>query len=310
VIKANKAELKFARWRLDANRKLVKKNFVAEEKLQEAEKDFGKAKTAVASSQFLSDATWAITNAVKLFPEYVREYLGRKELQTNVLERKLSAAEEEIAKCRRDLKRAILRSPINGVVLKRLVKNEQVLPGGAVLLEIGDLSDLQVTANILSQDVLGIRKGNAVDIRGPSLGETPLKGTVVRIKPAGITKISSLGVEQQRVPVVIGFQEGALKTLAKADRSLGVDYRVHVRVYTQEKTDARIIPRTSLFRGTGQKWEIYTVQDGKARLMPVGIGLMNDREAEIRKGLKPGDTVIVAPPNDLKDGDSVRILPG
>jgi multidrug efflux pump subunit AcrA (membrane-fusion protein) len=160
-------------------------------------------------------------------------------------------------------------------------------------------------ADILSQDVVVIRPGNPVDIYGPSIGAAPIQGTVVRVKPAGFTKVSSLGVDQQRVPVVIAFNRDAFEKWKKEGRTLGLAYRVRVRVYTEEKKNVVKIPRTALFRGADQRWEVFCVRNTKAVRIPVTLGIINDDEAEITQGLKAGDAVVVAPPKALHDGERV-----
>jgi HlyD family secretion protein len=88
--------------------------------------------------------------------------------------------------------------------------------------------------------------------------------------------------------------------------TLGLAYRVRVRIYTQEKTDVLKIPRTALFRGTDSQWQVFSVKNGSAALVPVTLGIVNAEEAEIREGLKAGETLIVAPPKGLRNGDQVN----
>ncbi len=167
------------------------------------------------------------------------------------------------------------------------------------------MEDLQVTADILSQDAVTVRPGNPVDIHGPSIGAIPISGTVKRIKPAGFTKVSSLGVDQQRVPVVISCKPGALAQLKEKGYTLGLSYRVRARIYTEEKKDVLKVPRTALFRGGKNQWRVFTVGNGRAVLTPVTLGIVNDQEAEVTEGLRDGDSVVVAPPKSLQAGDRI-----
>jgi HlyD family secretion protein len=260
----------------------------------------------VASARFMSKATWAITAAAELLPNYIEERLSLKHLETDVLNHRVDGARAEQEMAVRRLKRATIKSPVDGIVLRRLVKNEEYLAAGTLLMEIGDMRELEVTADILSQDVVTVRPGNAVDIYGPSIGDSSIRGTVSHIKPAGFTKVSSLGVDQQRVPVNIAFDPDALKHLKEGGRTLGLAYRVRVRIYTEEKKDVLKVPRTALFRGAGHQWQVFSIKNGKAALMSVTLGIMNDDEAEIKGGLSKGDAVIVAPPKALRDGDRVK----
>jgi HlyD family secretion protein len=203
--------------------------------------------------------------------------------------------------------RSVMTSPIDGVVLERHVVNEQFLAAGTVLLTLGRLEDLEVEAEILSQDVVKIDVGDAVEIYGPAVGRAlgqGVPGKVAQIYPGGFTKISSLGVEQQRVRVVIHFDEGQLPELLKRD--LGVDFTVRVRIFTDARSDALLVPRPAIFRSPDGGWQVYVVRQGRARLQPVEVGLMNDDRVEIRAGLQADDLVVLAPESSLSDGSRVR----
>ena len=119
-------------------------------------------------------------------------------------------------------------------MLERAFSDERQVTAGTVLLKIGRLENLEVEADILSQDVVNVKEKDPVEITGPAIGPTPAHGTVKRIYPAGFTKVSSLGVEQQRVKVIIAIDPPDLARL-RNQRDLGVDYRVRVRVFTAEK---------------------------------------------------------------------------
>jgi HlyD family secretion protein len=174
-----------------------------------------------------------------------------------------------------------------------------------VLLKIGQLEELEVEADILSQDVVNVKEGNTVDITGPAIGLVAAHGTVKRIYPAGFTKVSSLGVEQQRVKVIIGIKADDLSRLRK-QRELGVDYRVRVRIFTASKEDALVAPRSALFRGGDGKWQVFVIRDGKVQLQAVETGLMNDETVEITNGLQLDELVVLAPETSLKDGARVK----
>ena len=199
-----------------------------------------------------------------------------------------------------------MQSPIDGIVLERLETNERRLAPGTVLLKIGALDALEVEADILSQDVVRIKVGQAVEIYGPAVGTQAAKGIVDAIYPAGFTKVSSLGVEQQRVKVIVKFAPEELARIEKT-QSLGVGYRVRVRVFTAEKPKTNVVPRSALFRGPDGKWQMFVVRDGKATLIGVDVGLMNDEQVEVVAGPKEGELVVLAPESTLVDG--ARISP-
>ena len=249
-------------------------------------------------------ATVAIDAATDLIPTMIKQQIANKALAVDVLKEQKAAAETRLQQAREDQKRGTMVSPVNGVVLERFIDVPQFLPAGTSLLEIGRLEDLEVEADILSLNVVDVKIGDKVEIYGPAIGEKPALGTVVKIYPAGFTKVSSLGVEQQRVKVVIRFENEELQHLL-ADRHLGVGYRVRVRVITSEKQDTIVVPRSALFRGSGSQWQLFVVRDGRAHIQDVTIGLMNDRHAEVLKGVKVGEPVVIAPETSLVDGAKV-----
>ena len=145
-----------------------------------------------------------------------------------------------------------------------------------------------------------------MNIFGAAIGIKPIRGQVVRVDPRGFTKLSSLGVEQQRVSVTIAINADDMHNLQKSGRKLGVEYRVRVRIYTATHKDTMTVPRTCLFRGDNEHWELFTVKRGRAKLLEVTVGITNDQQAEILEGLNAGDTVIVAPDASLTDGAKVK----
>ena len=204
--------------------------------------------------------------------------------------------------------RGTMHSPVDGVVLHRFVENEQQLAAGTELLTIGQLNQLQVEADILSQDVVRVQKGDPVEVYGPAVGGgvgDGVTGSVLQIYPAGFTKVSSLGVEQQRVKVIVALAPDVIQRLRKLD--VGVDFRVRVRIFTDLQSNALLVPRSALFRGPDGGWQIFVAAGHQALLRNVSVGLMNDTVAEIKDGLQEGDRVIMAPETSLSH--STRIQP-
>ncbi|TWU13778.1 putative efflux system component YknX [Symmachiella macrocystis] len=215
---------------------------------------------------------------------------------------------ETQAATQRDRKRAEIHSPVDGVVLEKMESNERVLPSGEVLLEIGQPDELEVEAEILAQDAVTIQVGFPVEISGAAIGAEPITGKVTRIYPRGFTKVSSLGVEQQRVKVVIAFDPEGLEQLKKAGRKLGIDYRVRIKIFTQQKQNALIIPRSAIFRSAAGNWQAMVVRDGAAQLVDLKIGLANDFEVEVLSGANDNEPVILAPDSSLVDGQPVETM--
>jgi len=281
----------------------------------ETEDDLDRAKLASIESDvdfrenvLVTKSLKSIQAATGLLPRMVGEIIERKSLARAVLEKEKQEAEARLRQALTQQERGVMRSAVDGVVLERAVTNEQFLPAGTVLLRIGQLERMEVEAEILSEDVVDVRQEDRVEIYGPAIGAAVGKGVagvVDRIYPTGFTKISSLGVEQQRVMVIIRFADGVLESLRR-ERDLGVDFRVRVRVFTDQKDTARVVPRSALFRGADGGWEVFAVRGGRAELQPVDVGLMNDEFAEINHGLVTDEIVVLAPESSLRTGSKVE----
>jgi HlyD family secretion protein len=191
-----------------------------------------------------------------------------------------------------------LRAPIDGVVLRRLRESEADVPQGEPLLEVANLSTLEVMADYLSSDAVRITAGMPARIEQWG-GGTPLRARVRRVEPSGFLKVSALGVEEQRVWVILEFADPRA-----AWEALGDGYRVEARVIVSDAADVLTVPVSSLFR-RGSDWAVFVVQDGRASLRKVEVNRRNGTKAEIVKGLRGGERVVVHPPDSLSDG--VRI---
>jgi HlyD family secretion protein len=157
---------------------------------------------------------------------------------------------------------------------------------------------LEIVSDLLSTDAVKVRPGQQVGIERWGGGH-PLRGRVQRIEPSGFTKISALGVEEQRVNVIINFEDPRAAWAA-----LGDAFRVEVRIIVWERGDVLKVPTSSLFR-RGEKWAVFTVQQNKAILREVEIGQRNDTDAELLSGLTEGAQVIVHPSDAVADGVAV-----
>jgi HlyD family secretion protein len=305
-VEAGKAKLDFADLSLKRVRALHRQGKVtSEEELNRAELDFVEARVQYQQYFLILRALEAVRAATQLMPAMVEQYIERKQLRRPVLSQQKAAAEARRAQIRLRQQRAVMRSPVKGVVLHRHVSDERLLAPGSPLLEIGSLDQLEVETDVLSQDVVAVAPGNRVDVYGPAVGRKPLRGTVDRIYPAGFTKLSSLGVEQQRVKVIVSLDTEDTARL-RSERRLGVGYRVHVRIYTASKPKALSIPRSALFRGAAGAWQTFAVRGNRARLQAIQVGLMNDDVVEVNDGVAEGDVVVLAPETNLTDGTLVR----
>ncbi len=193
-----------------------------------------------------------------------------------------------------------LVSPVSGLVLSVIQESETVITPGMALLEIGDPTDLEIEAEILSRDAVSMRPGDSVEIDQWG-GETPLKGRVRRVEPAAFTKISALGVEEQRVIVLSNLIDPP-----EAARSLGDRFRVEVRVAVWHSDDALVVPAGALFR-EGNEWKTFVFENGRARLTAIEAGRSDGRLTEVISGLEAGDPVLLHPPDTVRDGSAVRV---
>ncbi len=188
-------------------------------------------------------------------------------------------------------------SPVSGRILQIFHKSAGVVTAGEKLVEVGDPNKLEIVADLLSADAVRVRPGQRVIIDNWG-GDVPLTGRVLRVDPLGRTKVSALGIEEQRVDVVIDF------TPPKRPDELGHGFRVDVRIVLWEAKDVLSVPLSALFR-VGERWAVFAVVDGRARRRIVKIGRKTDRAAQVLDGLKVGDAVIAHPSDRVSDGARV-----
>jgi len=307
-VESGKAAYEYAQKHYERVEPLVATGARAAEDLDRATLERVQSRVNYKQDQLVHSAMRAMAAATNLMPTMIEQYMDNKGLAEAVLVKQKAEAAARLRQIEQDQRRGTMTSPVDGVVLSRFVFDEQFLPAGTKLLEIGRLEDLEVEAAVLSLDVVEVEPGDPVEIFGPAVGEPAARGTVKTVYPAGFTKISSLGVEQQRVKVIIQINPEDLVRLLE-ERHVEVGYRVRVRIITDQKPDALVIPRTALFRGSDNRWGVYVVRNGRVELVDVETGLGNDQEVEIIRGLNEGDLVIPAPENDLSPGQSVTCEP-
>ncbi|MBR0764479.1 HlyD family efflux transporter periplasmic adaptor subunit [Bradyrhizobium japonicum] len=287
-----------------------------EERLGMAEANLERAKAVVERAKAQSDqANIDLTRTQTLAHQgaATTQALERAELAARLADRDLRAAEfqnhaaeHEISQMRALLARYSddgsgqpeswsVASPVAGVVLKVAQESETIVQPGTVLVHIGDARDLEVVVDVLSTDAVEIRPGADVTIDHWG-GERKLKGRVRRVEPAAFTKVSTLGVEEQRVNVLIDI-------LSPPEQwaRLGDAYQVDAQITVFTRDEAMIIPSGALFR-RGDGWTVYVANDGRAELRQIELLRRSGRSAAIASGLAPAEAVIVYP--------SDRVAPG
>lgn len=276
-VRAAQIRLDYTEWEWKANERLLKAQTISDKEERASRRRYLDSSVKIEESQAMLNMSKSVQSTMDLLPGYVS----------------------------RNLERTLVKSPVTGTILKRHVWNEKVMTPGEALLDIGDLDALEITVDVLTEAAVHIELGDKVEIYGEAVGNEQLTGSIRLVEPEAFTKISSLGVEEQRVTVKIAFSQGTLKALKQSGRTLGLQYRVRVRIITQEKPDVTLVPRTALFHGVKGQWQLYKVIAGRAQLTDVHVGFMNDYESEIVDGVTSGDTVIVAPESSVSDGGRV-----
>lgn len=194
-----------------------------------------------------------------------------------------------------------VRAPAGGVVLSVITESEGVIPEGTQLMTIGDPDAIEAVVDLLSREAVRVKPGNRVEITQWG-GPDPLIGVVERVEPFGRLKVSALGIEEQRVNVIVGFEGAAAQQAAR----LGHGYQIDATVILWSSRDALRVPIGALFRAANGDWQVFVSDHGRARQRTVKLGHLSDEYAEVLEGLAAGDEVIVNPSNSLEDGAKVR----
>jgi len=248
-------------------------------------------KAGAISSDALESAETAVTSA--------EDALRAAEFAERRSEGELQLARARLAALSTSGRSVDVVAPIDGTILKRLRESEGVVPVGEPLLEIGEPGRMEIVADLLSTDAVRVSPGAEVLIEQWGGGHT-LHGRVRRVEPSGFMKISALGVEEQRVNVIVDFVN-----VAEAVR-LGDGYRVEVRVVLWKDEDVLKVPVGGLFR-QGEGWAVFVVEEGRVRRQTVQLGQRNENEGQITSGLEAGATIVVHPPDTLTDGTRVTV---
>lgn len=293
----------------------------AEERLGAAEANLERAKAAVeravaqhdqakndlARTRMLTERGAATVQALEradLVMRVADRDLRAAEFQNHAAEHELNQAQAVLARYRDGAESRPeswnLTAPVAGVVLKVGQESETIVQPGVPLLEIGDPRDLEIVVDVLSTDAVGIHPGAGVAIEHWG-GQGELSGRVRRVEPAAFTKISTLGVEEQRVNVLVDLVSPAEKWAGLGD---GFQVDARINVFTHE--DATIVPTGALFR-RGENWAVYAVKEGRAEIKDVDLLRRSGRLAAVASGLAVGDPVIIYPGDHVASGVRVKV---
>jgi HlyD family secretion protein len=277
-VRQAEAQLEFMRTELERARELRRAQTISQRELDEAERAFKTTEAALESTRA----------ALRMRAAELER--ARAQLLSPTQTHGADGARERIP----------LFAPVTGRVLRIPNDSARVVTPGEPLLEIGNPRDLEIVVDLLSSDAVKVEPGQRVIIEGWG-GDVPLAGRVRRVEPFGFTKISALGIEEQRVNVIID-----LTSPAEQWEAIGHGYQVDVRVVLWEEADVLKVPLTALFRD-GDGWAVFAVADGRAQRRTVQVGRRTGLEAQLLAGLAAGERVIVHPGERVVEG--VRIQP-
>jgi HlyD family secretion protein len=276
-VAAVQADADHAKSEYQRKQKLIESKVISEEELSLALRADQRSRAMLRSAKFAVD-------------------VARYELDAASTLLKYSAAQNSDAVLK---ERVAIRVPVNGSVLKVFRKSEGVVSAGAALIELGDPRALEVAVDVLSFDAVQIKAGAQVEIS--RWGGVLLQGIVRLVEPVGFTEVSALGVEEQRVWVVVDIVSDDEQW-----QSLGDGYRVEAAFILWQADDVLQVPVSSLFRVDDQ-WTLYIVEDGYAQWRQVELGQRNGLYAQIMSGVKEGERVIQHPDNALEEGSRVKL---
>ena len=197
----------------------------------------------------------------------------------------------------------LLKSPVDGQVLKLYKDSESPVTAGQPLLEIGDTSAMEAVIDVLSGEVQQIQPGALVQLSTGS-SAAPVDGRVARIEPVAFTKVSALGIEEQRVNVIVD-----LSSVSDEAKRLGDGFRVDARITVFSQADALLVPTAALVRD-GEQWRVFVVEQDRAHARRVQFQQRNADVAWVSEGLNEGDTVLLYPGTIITDGQAVKARPG
>lgn len=279
AVEGARAEFDFAHSEFDRARELIRQELIAQAALDEAERAYRTRRAALQTAQATLDR---------------RAYeLERARAQL------LSPA--EMQRSRGECACIALRSPVDGEILQLLEQSEIVVTAGTPLIEIGNARDLEIVVDLLSADAIRVQAGQRVIIEGWG-GERPLEGRVRIVEPFGYTKVSALGIEEQRVNVIVDI----VSPFEEWER-LAHGYQVDARIVLAERQDVIKVPLTALFRD-GPDWAVFVADRGRARLRQVVLGESTRSEAEISAGIDAGEYVVLHPSDRIADGVRIAAL--
>lgn len=285
------SNLQAARARLvQASRLLEDARAIAEQAETEYQRQKSLAEQEIISEQMLDQASLQASSARRQF-EAAGATAQAAAADVRAAEAMLVTDDED-----RDSSGLVVTSPIDGHVLAIVEKSARVVMAGEPLLEVGDTANLELIVDVLSEDAVRIEAGARVDIDGWG-GDRTLSGTVRRVEPSAFTKYSALGVEEQRVNVIIDFEE--------RPASLGSGFRAEAGIVVWEESDIVTVPVNAIFQSDGA-WYIFVVEEDAAVMRAIEIGERSSDSVQVVSGVDEGEEIVQFPSADVDDGVAIR----
>lgn len=271
-----------AKRNLDNQKTLYESNAISEQELKNAEDSYKSAETA------LKSVTVQLKDAKDGAPDYMKKgYIA-------VVEQAVIFRDSIM----REIEKQQVLATIDGSVIEKLVEENSIGAPGTAAFLIGDVKSLELEVNILSDDIYNVHIGNEVEVSGKVIGDSILKGKVIKIAPEAKNITSTLGVNQKRVAVTIEINDYV--------EELKPGYDLDIKIITKMKSDTLVIPDTAIFDYKGSAC-VFVVENGKTILRQIKKGIESDKTIEVIEGLNTGQKVILKPDNNMKEGMKIKI---
>lgn len=294
---AAQAELTLAKEELDRTRDLKTRDVTSLQAFQSAQRNHD---VAVGNLQAAENELAAAGTAVQVAVLQVRvlqESMSDTAHLRKVYGAQLEQTRKEIELIDRQIQKSVVTSPVDGIVTEKYLDSEQYAQSGQPLVKVGVMDSIEIRADILSDEIGRVAVGQVVHLAGPAMRGRRVDGLVKKVYPAGFEKISSLGVRQQRVTVLVEFDNTQL--------GLRPESELDVEIVVDKADDAVLVPSAAVIAAS-QGQAVFVVREGEARLQPIEIGLRGKDTYQVTEGLVEGDRVIVRPPTDLQEGARVK----
>lgn len=290
-----RSQFTYQREYLQRIQQLYERQAVSEDELHRAQVDATNAQVDLRQAQVLELALRSLREATALVPTTIRRLLDRRRLRVAVLQEELAAAQKQLELAELNYKRSAIRTPVGGVLLKFPVKNPQTVAAGQTIAVIGRFADLEARVDVLTSDAVKLGRGTEVRLAWRA-GELPFgKATVDRVDPTAFTKVSALGVEQQRVWVHLRLDDETLERLRSLPSPLPVDFEVWATFVLDRHERALVVPRSATYRDADGRWYVQVVREDQVLPHPIRVGIVTDRDVEVVEGLQEGDEVLLVP---------------